>query len=149
MASALCRAATVPLRWVARWVRTSRDFPGFPNPHLRFNAILIRAELLRRFAAEHRPPTTKRQSHVLESGRQGLTRFAEAAGQTVLVCGADGRGYRQQDWLDANTLYTPGQPNLLIADNHTRRYSDASVRGRRHLETLNWARTLTPPGSAA
>ena len=149
VAAAALRAVTAPLRWLRRWIATRREFPGFPNPHLRFNAILIRTTLFQRFAAASRMPVTKGDTHALESGRAGLTRFIEREGMAVLVCGSDGVPRASSDWIAAETMATPGQRGLLVADNHTCRYAGGDVFARRDFETLAWGRPLTPPDPTA
>ena len=146
---ALARAVTAPPRCLIHWLRTRRDFPGFPNAHLRFNALLIRTALLRRFAVARGAPATKYQAWQLESGWDGLTRFISAQGLASLVCGADGIGREPDAWPDARTLFTPGQPHLLVADNQTGLYAEGSARRRRDLETWHWGHALTAPDGTA
>jgi hypothetical protein len=128
-----------------RLLHTFHRFPPHPNPHIRSNAMLLPTASLRDFAARRRVPARKKDAYALESGRRGLTRFVAAQRLATLVCGADGRGYRPTEWVAAETFFTPGQRNLLIADNQTRNYSEGSIVHRRALEALVWGRYLTEP----
>jgi hypothetical protein len=128
-----------------RLLRTFHRFPPHPNPHIRSNAMLLPTALLRDFAACRHVPARKKDAYGLESGRRSLTRFVAAQHLATLVCGADGRGYPPTEWMAAETLFTPGQRQLLIADNQTRNYSEGSIVHRRALEALVWGRHLTEP----
>ncbi len=124
----------LPLRWS---LRTGR-FGGFPNPHLRSNAILLRRETLCAFAAAHRFPCHKQDALMLECGRQGLTRFLERRHLRVVVAGADGKSYGSDQWTDSRTFRVPGQRNLIISDNQTRGYDAANLAMRRIMEISAW-----------
>ena len=106
----------VPLQQLRSVGRVAR----FPNPHLRSNAFLLRRSLFVEFAAQARFPRTKRDTHRLESGRKGLTRFMQSRGLAPVVVGRDHQAYASAQWIEARTFRTPGQPNLLISDNQTR-----------------------------
>ncbi|OBG33189.1 hypothetical protein A5672_24765 [Mycobacterium alsense] len=92
-------------------------------------------------------PETKYEAWRLETGQDSLTRFLAALGLTSLVC--DGVGHEARSWLDARTLFTLAQPQLLVADDQTRGYAEASVWRRRDIETWQWERALTAPGGTA
>ena len=142
-------ALVAPLRDIPRWLRHRRRFKSFPNPHLRSNGFLIRTRLLRDFARRHTLPTTKTDAYALESGRSGLTRFVSDLGLATRVCGADGRAFDPADWPQSGTFCTPGQPQLLVADNQTRAYDEAPARHRRALEANFWGQFLTPRAPGA
>lgn len=120
-----------------------RSFAGFPNVHLRSNALFIPRQLLCEFAAGQAIPRTKEDAFRLESGRAGLTAFVRRRGLGVLVAGADGRATPPEAWDRSGTFRTPGQPNLLIGDNQTRNYDAADARTRTFLELLTWGRVLS------
>jgi len=59
-------------------------------------------------------PETKNEARRLESGQDSVTRLLPARGLTSLKCGVD---HAARLILDARTLFTPGQPQLRVADN--------------------------------
>ena len=113
-----------------------RHFPPFPNPHLRTNAFLIERELL--FAPGLPDVRAKDKAHRFESGRAGLTASVRAAGFNACVVGRDGRAWQWQDWPVSRTFRSGDQENLLIADNRTDAYQQASPAERRELSRSAW-----------
>ncbi|NMM20415.1 MAG: hypothetical protein HHJ15_10765 [Rhodoferax sp.] len=135
-----------PLRLIrntVRFVTNIRDFPSFPNPHLRSNAFIVRRELFVDFAAAQQIPRCKRDALKLESGRVGFTAFLGARGLKMLVAGADSRVYGSKEWVDSGIFRAPGQPNLLVADNQTIAYDMADNNSKRNFEKSAWGRILT------
>jgi hypothetical protein len=114
-----------------------RDFPRtFPAPHLRTNAFAASRELLARVAPP--PIRSKRDAHRFESGRHGLTARVRALGLRAVVVGRDGVSHDIADWPQSNTFNQAAQENLLVADNRTRLYAAADLRGREVLAWLSW-----------
>lgn len=127
-----------------RWLRALknhsswRHFEAFPNPHLRSTGLLLRRSLLESFAGMHPPPRNKLEALRLESGRDGLSRFAQGSGCRLTVVGQDGRFLSSSDWPSSGTFRSYDQRNLLISDNRTRDYAGADAQTRAYLEKLAW-----------
>jgi len=119
-------------------------FPYFPNPHLRSNAFLTRRELFLQFARSSPPIRGKRDTHRLESGRRGFSRFLRARGLDIAVVGADRRAYGEREWLASRTFRMPDRGNLLVADRQSDAYDAAPPPVRRIAERIAWGRSLTP-----
>ena len=132
------------LRYPWQSLRGAPFFPGFPNPHLRSNAFLIRRALFTVFTADKPVPADKRGALVLECGHAGFTRFLAARGLRAVVAGADGQVYEQEHWPDSRTHCVPDRANLLVSDNRTRAYDAAAPFSRREMERAVWGRTFTP-----
>ncbi|HTU96589.1 MAG TPA: hypothetical protein VMF14_12165 [Solirubrobacteraceae bacterium] len=126
-----------------RLLRRGR-YPAFPNPHLRTNAFLLRRETLHELWWP--AVFTKGQAWELESGMRSLTRQIEQRGLQPVVVGRDGVAYPRERWAASGTFRRAGQDNLLVADNRTRQFSEATGRRRRRLTRLAWG---DPPGSMA
>ena len=137
----LLRAPRSLARVGANWLR----FPGFPNPHLRSNALLTRTALFREFGERRPIPGSKRDAHRLESGRMGFSAFLRSRRLVPVVCGADGKVYYPPEWPASGTFRSLGQRNLLVADNQTLQYEAQSGAGRRSLQLLTWGRTVDDP----
>lgn len=116
----------IPLVERLNALRRRRQFPVFPNPHLRTNAFLIRrGDML---ALRPHRTHTKRQAYSFESGRDSMTAQLSRLGKSVYVVGADGIAYGISDWMRSRTFWIDEQQNLMVADNQTRRYRGASAR---------------------
>jgi len=131
-------------RYPWRSLTGARRFPGFPNPHLRSNGVLVRRALFTAFIAGRPIPADKQDALMLECGRAGFTRFLESRGLRVVVAGADGRAYEPEQWPDSRTHAVPERSNLLVSDNRTRGYERAGPFSRRNIERENWGQSFTP-----
>jgi hypothetical protein len=111
-------------------------FDPYPNHHLRTNAFMIgratalgvRLEALR----------WKIDAYRFESGKRGLTAQVLTMGKAVLVVGRDGKAYDRLDWHLSNTFWRRNQENLLVADNQTRLYENASPDLRAVYAAIAW-----------
>jgi hypothetical protein len=119
------------------WLRLRRrDFPPFPNPHLRTNGFMLARELLLDF--EWPRLSSKAAAWALESGRRSISRQVWERGLEVLVVGRDGVAYPPDRWRESATFRSGDQRNLLIADNRTQQYEQAAPALRRRLEQMAW-----------
>jgi hypothetical protein len=102
-----------------------RDFPPFPNPHLRTNGFVVRrSELLEMFPTL---PPTKEAAYGFESGERSLMRrLAERGRRSVVVC-KDGKTWDQDSFALSGTFRTIGSSRSLISDNQTRRFDEMSA----------------------
>ncbi len=114
-----------------------RNHPPFPNPAIRTNAFLMPPDL-HRCLLECPVPRTKAECHVLESGRDGLSRTVVQAGGSLRLAGADGIAYRPLTWPEAGLFRSAAQGNLIVADNQTRRYTSATLEEKRSLGWSAW-----------
>jgi len=113
-----------------------RRFAPFPNPHIRTNAFMLRRELMLDLRWGH--GRGKRGVLALESGHNSITRQIQERGLRAVVVGRDRRAYESDEWRRSATFRSGGQANLLIADNRTRQYADASPTLRAELEAFAW-----------
>ena len=126
-------------KWLRRIVasKIKRNFLPFPNPHLRTNGFCISRKL---FLDVTRGYTIKdkRDTFLIESGRDGISRRIELRGLDLIVVGRDGRGYLPNEWPLSRTFRQGEQENLLLADNQTRSYTDADYNTRISLSKNAW-----------
>ena len=127
-------------RWRHRYL-----FPAFPNPHLRTNAFVIRADVFRRlrFGTIRSRLDTAR----LENGRSSITRQLRRMGLEPVIVGRDGRRYDASRWSRSDTFWQGGQHNLLVADNQTEKYALASATERSSMTRRAWGTDPGPDGS--
>ncbi len=113
-----------------------RDYPRFPNPHIRSTAFAIdRANLL---AMNLEAAQDKRATYLLESGRRSITRQILERDLRAVVAGRDGRVYGVKDWAASRTYRSGEQDNLLVSDRRTEDWVRASPRLRRRLSRDAW-----------
>lgn len=128
-----------PVYWpyqLAMLRRARRDYPRFPNPHLRTTAFVLDRSLL--LEAGFEQATDKRDTYLLESGPHSFTRQVLARGLHPVVVARDGRAYDIEEWPASATYRAGNQRNLLVADNRTRDWERASSRLRRRLSQDAW-----------
>jgi hypothetical protein len=124
-------AAPRPLKPLRR-----RQYPPFPNPHLRTNAFMLSRDLM--LGLDWTVGGRKGSAHRLESGTRGITRQVLASGREAYVVGRDGHPYEPAAWPRSRTFRAGGQENLLVADNRTRQYADAEPARRVQLARMAW-----------
>ncbi len=128
-----------PVYWpyqLAGLPRARRDYPRFPNPHVRTTAFMLERALLLEMGLER--AADKRATYRLESGPHSVTRQVQAHGLRTVVVGRDGRAYDVEEWPRSATYRAGGQKNLLVADNRTGDWERASPRLRRRLSRDAW-----------
>ncbi|MGA8364101.1 MAG: hypothetical protein WB709_06240 [Solirubrobacteraceae bacterium] len=121
-----------------------RDYPRFPNPHLRSTAFMLdRTNLIAMNLDEARD---KRDTYLLESGRRSITRQILERDLRAVVTGRDGLIYGVKDWAASRTYRSGEQDNLLVADRRTEDWASASPRLRRRLSRDAWGEHYVDAG---
>ncbi len=111
-------------------------FPPFPAPHIRTNAFMAPRQLLCQLLSSGL--RRKVDAHRLESGNRGLARAVERLGMRTGVVDRSGRRFEVGDWPDSETFWQGQQRGLLVGDNQTDSYDQASPERRRLLSTYAW-----------
>lgn len=114
-------------------------FKPFPNPHLRTNAFIIKRTLFLSIAPRT-APRGKFRSYVFESGIRGLSGELLRRGYELLLVDRLGRVYGKEAWKTSGIFWTGNQENLLVADNQTKLYADATPEEKRKLTYLAWGK---------
>lgn len=147
--NALARRRQKQRSVVRRWLFKLKEpfitehFAPFPNAHLRTNAFMASREVLSRIRVG--PLRTKMDAFVFESGLNGFTAQVLAMSLRILVVGCDGRGYEIEEWPESRTFRNHDHGNLLVADNQTDLFEQASAAEREDLATRAWGnRAMTP-----
>jgi hypothetical protein len=113
-----------------------RQYPLYPNPHLRTNAFLIERDTM--LSIKVPVIRTKIDSSLFESGWNSLTRQVLKRGAKVLVVDADGVTYSISDWGRSGTLWQGEQEGLLVEDRQTKIYRDGDEATRSELRYGAW-----------
>lgn len=120
-----------------------RQFPSFPNPHIRSNAFGLRTAVFRGFMAGKEYPQNKRAAFQLESGYGGMTRFVQGKGLRAVVVNDAGDVFSDDAFLESETFRVPQGQRCLVSDNQTRYYADLAANEKRLSEMLAWGRMIT------
>jgi hypothetical protein len=123
---------------VYRYITNLCYFTGFPNPHLRSNAFLVRRDLFIEYCQTQKLPRSKRDTTKLESGRNGFSSYLLAKGLRLFVTGVDGKVYEWRQWVNSFTFRTHEQQNLLVGDNQTNDYQTSAANRKAYLEFMTW-----------
>jgi hypothetical protein len=113
-----------------------KQFPRFPNPHLRPNGFMIRREHL--IGKKKTLFLNKIEEIDFECGEEGLTRRLLQAGLKTKIVGANGVAYDIDEWPYSNTFRLGDQSNLLIADNQTEFFSSLRNEDRITYSWFTW-----------
>jgi hypothetical protein len=120
--------------WLRR--RRGREFPPFPNPHLRTNGFMLERELM--LDLDWPLQRSKLEALALESGKRSISRQVWERDLDVRVVGRDGVAYPSERWHESATFRSGGQRNLLISDNRTLQYDQADPAFKDTLERMAW-----------
>jgi hypothetical protein len=115
-----------------------RDYPRFPNPHVRTSTFAIDRRLL--LGMQLPPVRDKRDAYLIESGYASLTRRVQRRALRAVVVDRTGRVYDPPEWPSSRTFRSGGQENLLVSDNQTRAFAMAPPALRRQLARDSWGR---------
>lgn len=116
--------------------RARARYPRFPNPHIRTTGFMLERDTL--LAMNLHAVREKQDAYLLESGYDSITRRILMSGKRALVVGRDGVHYDVDEWPASRTFRSGSQENLLISDNRTRDWENASRHLRRRLSRDAW-----------
>ena len=121
---------------LARLRAMRRDYPRFPNPHIRTTSFAVERHIVLTMGLER--AADKSATYLLESGHRSITRQVLERGLRVLVAGRDRELYPVERWADSRTYRSGSQENLIVADRRTRDWELASARMQRRLSRDAW-----------
>ena len=111
-------------------------FPPFPNPHVRTNAFMMNRSDYVSLAGE--ASGGKLDTSRIESGPRSLTRQIVGRGLRAQIVGQNGTAYDIPEWTRSETFRLGRQDNLLMVDNRTRDFDQASAGWRVTISWLSW-----------
>ena len=100
-------------------------FKPFPNPHLRTTGFMINRKLF--LSIKHKPLNTKFNAYLFESGRNGFTNQLIQKGFTPLLIDKNGNTFTLNNMHTSKTFWLKKQQDLMVADNQTEIYENATV----------------------
>lgn len=121
---------------LARLRPARRNYPRFPNPHIRTTAFMIERDTLLNLRLER--ALDKHATYLLESGRRSITRQVLDGGHRAVVVDREGRTYDLTQWPHSHTYRNGSQRGLLVGDRRTEDWQLASARLQRRLARDAW-----------
>jgi hypothetical protein len=115
----------------------------FPNIHVRTNAFMMRTDHARKILGAARI-NTKFDAYEVEHGYNSITRQISSLGFASVVVGRNGRGYRPEWWSSSGTFRQGDQSNILVKDNQTRNFANATWDEKKVLYAATWGSARTP-----
>jgi hypothetical protein len=112
-------------------------FPKFPNPHIRTNAFMVNREAFLKLKIKL-PLKNKFAAYLLESGRSSITNQFMKMGYSVGVLDKHGKIWDLKECHKSNTFWQGNQENLLVADNQTEIYANATEQEKKQMQYLAW-----------
>lgn len=111
-------------------------FKAFPNAHIRTTGFFISRKLLLEI---HLPgELAKIDAYLFENGRQSLTNQILNRSLRCLVVDRTGKGWNVEEWKNSSTFWTNRQEGLMISDNQTKKYMEATLKERESLTKDAW-----------
>lgn len=112
-------------------------YKKFPNPHVRTNAFLVNKAIFLSLDIKN-PLTSKRKAYVLESGFYSITNQLLQKKLIVGIIDKNGKFFDVKNANLSNTFWKNNQEDLLIEDNQTALYRNASNSEKKELSLLAW-----------
>ena len=135
-------AARARLRTLSEVPRQTLPYERFPAHHVRTNAFIIARETLA--GLRLREVREKYDAYLLENGRRSITRQVQRKGLRTVVVDCDGELYDSERWPESRTFWQGDQERLLVGDNQTRSYAQATNERRRLLSRFAWGPEADP-----
>jgi GT2 family glycosyltransferase len=119
------------------------SFPKYPNPHIRTNAILVKTSLWLEYFS-NLEIKSKNQCYEIESGKSSFYNFLIKKGEKIPIVRNDGRYTTNYlEWKDFVPFRNSQQESkLIISDNHTEFYKNASAEKKKYLENETWRQDI-------
>ncbi len=118
------------------------------RPHLRTNSFMINRILFLSLKFNLVKPLffnfffnysgSKLKSLCFEHGNDGMTNQIIKLGLRPLVVNKFGIGFEIDQWKDSKTFWYENQQNLLVSDNQTRKYDNASLAEKKRFSYSAW-----------
>jgi len=115
----------------------------FPNPCIRTNGFMADRDML--LNLDWGAAVIDRETALLlESGPKSLTRQVTDKSLVAKVVDSSGKSHPWQSWPSSRTFRSHDQEKLLIADNRSDQYAQATERQREWLRCYAWTRSRPP-----
>jgi hypothetical protein len=118
--------------------RFKNRFANFPSPHIRTNAFFTSKKIFISLTGD--PISNKMEAYYFENGKDSLTAQVQKAGYDCIMIDKKGKPYSISEWPDSNIFWNKAQEDLLISDNQTRKYEDASLKEKILLTRIAWGK---------
>lgn len=116
-----------------------KNFPSFPNPHIRTSSFLIKSNIFLDFIY-NKKINSKFDAWKIESGNDSLTNFFKKKGLSVYIVNSEGKKFIEKDWMSSETYCYSRQLKSIISDKHTRKYHALSKKNQILTQLKVWGK---------
>ena len=115
------------------------NFPKYPNPHIRLNALLVKTSLWLKYFKD-KDIKTKHHCYEFESGKNSFYKFLIQENEIIPIVRNDGRFVsKRKEWKNFVPFRnTALQSKLLISDNQTRFFDTAKLEKKKKFYYESW-----------
>ena len=113
-----------------------RKFKKFPAPHIRTNAVFTSKAIFISISVDS--INGKMDAYFFENGKNSLTERVLKMGLKCIIIDKLGKSYDIPDWPTSKIFWADNQENLLISDNQTSKYQDATFREKEMYNEIAW-----------
>lgn len=99
-------------------------FSKFPNPHIRTSNFMLYGNEFLKFMENNKITMNKFDTHIIESGKRGLTNYFLKKGFGIFIVNSDSKKFKLNLTFKSQTFCTNNQNKLLISDKHSRLFND-------------------------
>lgn len=117
--------------------RFKKNFPNFPNPHIRTSSFLIKSNIFLEFMNKKKI-NNKFDAWKIESGNDSLTNFFKKKGLNIYIVNSEGEKFTEKYWKLSETFNYLNQKKTIISDYHTRKYLSSDIDQRYIFQKLTW-----------
>jgi len=123
--------------FLINYFKLKKNFPVFPNPHIRSTGFLIFAKNYIQFY-KNKSCKSKFDAWKLESGKDSLTNFFISKKYMVYVVNSDGNKFNINQWHLSKTFNYAEQDKFIISDKHTRKYLNLKNNEKKKFQLSTW-----------
>lgn len=120
------------------YITQRTNFRKFPAPHIRTNAFFISKKIFLRIEGD--VFRNKMDTYHFENGKNSLTSQVLKLGLDCLVIDKNGKSFQQSEWMRSKTFWVNNQEGLLIEDNQTIKYQEASTELKKLYTRIAWGK---------
>ena len=114
-----------------------KNFPNFPNPHLRTINFMLYGRDYLKFISD-KSFMNKKDAWICESGFKSLTNYFKSKNYKIYVVNSDNNVFSINDFKLSNTYCFSNQSKQLFSDKHSRKYDAANNSDKTKISVTVW-----------
>lgn len=115
-----------------------KNFPIYPNPHIRSNCFMISAKNFTKLILNKKFKYKKLGTWLNESGRNGMTNQIKKLKYKIYIINSDNKKFEIDKWIYSQTYALGDQEKLIISDKFSRIYEKAEINEKKKISKNVW-----------